>query len=126
MKTTIHRDVLVKLRACSEGLKWCDEFVTTMEQDTDLTIEWDALSMLWALSTKESKEWTRWAIDEVILPSCGLSRADLSYANLSNANLHRANLSGAYYPEGEVPKGWFRGERDLLYLGDRATAVSPK
>ncbi len=97
MKIKIRRKTLVEHRACKEGLEWFDALKERMgvPKNKVLTIQWDALAMVWSLTDEDSRRLVRWAINKGILPSWSLSDADLRGAYLFRADLSDADLRGA-------------------------------
>ena len=97
MKIKIRYQDLVSKGACKDGLKWFRGLKRTMgvPKDKSLVIEWDALSMVWALSNPECRAWVRWTIDKSLIPYWSLREVDLSSANLSGARIKQADIRGA-------------------------------
>jgi uncharacterized protein YjbI with pentapeptide repeats len=108
MQITIRRSDLVLHGACEPGLDWFDAFVKVLEQDTDLTVNWDPFAMVMALTNRGAQYWCGWAIEKGIIPSWSLAKVDLTGTNLRGANLTDANLSGADLTEADLPRAYLR------------------
>ena len=95
---SIWRKTLVKLGACSEGLKLFDE-IAALQDEADprrlkrIRVQWGPLAELWL--ARDSRGHVGWLRRKKVVPRIDLVGANLGGANLVGANLDGANLDGA-------------------------------